>query len=171
MKPAVTLLTPKELVAVINALEPRAGLTPRRLRYLDSTLGLVRPLRAGDASNAGRMYGATDVAMLRLILRVLAVRSHRETWGAVLYLWADLWEAFERGQALSLAFVGRRAAVMPSAAVPPHADVYDLRACTRGVGEAMRRQRAQAPEVWLGHTWASAPTLAAMAQTAAEEQE
>lgn len=158
-------LTPTETIAVVNALEPRTPLTLRQLRYLDRG-EILRPARSGDDPNAGRLYTAQDVAMLRLVVRVLAVRSYRDAWGALVYLQRELREALTGRGTRVLVFQGRKASVMAASDAQrlADADIYPLADCVRGVAEKMRQQRQEAPEVWVGNAWATATTIGGLAK-------
>lgn len=162
MPTQLSRLTIREVVQLLGTLEPRSAPTERQVRYLDARLGVVAPMRAGESSNAGRLYGPLDVALLRLTLRVLKARSFRQAWAAVRYLERDVRNALAGGgQGLALVFEGPVARVEKAPRQITRGEVFELASCVRGVAEAMARVRQQEGAAWTGNRWIEDPSALA----------
>lgn len=161
-------LTPDEVIVVIARLDGAARMvTYKQLRYWDAE-GIVPAGRALASRNAARLYGADDIAMLRLAIRVLETRSLRQVSEALRYRATDLRKAFSSSRPLALTFDARGVAqVVPVYHVPVGADAYDLGECADGVSEAMRSVREHEPRVWSGVRRERPSTLAVTSVVAA----
>lgn len=158
-------VTAGEVVRLLGTLEPQTPVTIRQLRYFDTTLGIVAPSRAGTGPNAGRLYDAVDVAVVRLALRALAGRGARQTWAALRYLEADLRAALAAGgRGLALSF---ETGIGELRAAGKAVGGYDLASCLRGVAGAMTQIRRTEGAAWTGNRWIADPAAVVMRPSAA----
>jgi hypothetical protein len=161
------LVTPSEAVQVLRGLEPRAvaalengekgvmHLTPARVRYLEN-YGVVPIVRGSGIKGLGgsRLYGVTDLAMLRLWVRMSAVMPVASRFTFV-YLGDQIRKAVAQHRALVLVVRGKRAELLTTreAAAIEAPVVIPLLDVLGGVTEAVVRVRTERPELWAGREW------------------
>jgi DNA-binding transcriptional MerR regulator len=152
------VLTAGELLDVVASLEPLNGdiLTARKLRYLDQHLSV----RSADVTNQARLYGAQDVALVRVFLRLAAKGLPAWQARAVLALRNHELRHGLKSDAASVLVVDWPDVHVVQA---PEASRFDVRVSLRsvltGVEGAIARRRHEEPDIWVG--WMTMPAAVA----------
>jgi DNA-binding transcriptional MerR regulator len=151
------VLTSGELLDVVASLEPNgAMLNARKLRYLDQHLSV----RSADVTNQARLYGAQDVALVRVFLRLVARGLPAWQARAVLALRNhELRHALETGDPLMLCVDWPDVHIMGVSEASRFDVRVSLRAVLVGVEAAIARRRHDEPDVWVG--WMTMPAAVA----------
>ncbi len=125
-------LTIREVVRVLRRVEPRAGMTEARIRYLVVGLRAFQPAHPSLGRGDALLFDVWDVALLRLLIQIRKEYSLQRAWAALAYLHEDLRRGFYDHVATSvLMFDGPRGYVVPIKAVqtlpPPPAGIVRKR--------------------------------------------
>lgn len=144
--------TTAEVAELLKAVEPRSALTPRQFGRLVSDGCFIpemrQPLKQGDT----RLYSLTDVALLRVFLRL--IRGVGARWIAkacLLSKESELRDAIASGSDLMLVLEGARPSLVTRSKVPMTATCTVALADVRsGLVTAARQIRRTHPEIWTG---------------------
>lgn len=146
-------VTAAELATVVTQLEGEAC-TARRVRYL---LGGLLPMDGGQRGRT-RLYGAIDVALMRLAVRLEAAGVSAWVVRVVLaYCGDEIRAAWRSGAAVALSVRGVTGwihSARPEADGPVAVACVPLRSVLAGNESAIRQARRARPNIWM---WRACP--------------
>jgi hypothetical protein len=135
---------------LLRRLEPRAGFTAKQLRTLVEQGCVVPEVRQTAHRGDSRVYGSTDVALLRLYVKLMHQGASRWVVKACLLgREAELRTAIASRLDAVLVLQGARAALVSAQRVPANASfAVPVRTVRAGVLEAAKCLRRDHRDIW-----------------------
>lgn len=159
------LVSPSEALTLLRQLERRAvtaletetsKLTAARLRHLEQ-YGIAPQVPGSGERGVGgsRLYGAVDLALLRLWLRLASEVGPVAARFTLAYIGRSVRTAIERRRPLVLVVQGKRAGLLAARDASRITAVAKVPVLTllEGVEDAIRAVREESPELWAGRSW------------------
>jgi len=150
-----TVLTVAEVARVLRAIDGRHAMTARTIRYYART-GMVEPTGRAAGARGSRLYTLTDVALLRLAVRLRREGVHeRAVWGLLIYRGNEL-RALIASRGGTLTMADRRVLSIGTeqpAARPVSISVASL---LDGLDRRVHAHRTAHPNIWTGAAWVPA---------------
>jgi len=150
-----TVLTVAEVARVLRAVDGRHAITARTIRYYARTC-MVEPTGRAAGARGSRLYTLTDVALLRLAVRLRREGAHeRAVWGLLIYRGDELRTLIASGSG-TLTVADPRVLSIGAERLTARPVSISVASLIDGLDRRVHAYRTAHPNIWTGAAWAPA---------------
>jgi DNA-binding transcriptional MerR regulator len=150
-----SVLTVAEVARVLRAVDGPRAMPARAVRYYART-GMVEPTGRVSGARGSRLYTLTDVALLRLAMRLRREGVHeRAVWGLLIYRSDELRSLISSGVG-TLTVADPRVLSIGTEQASAHHISIAVASLIEGLDARVRAYRTAHPNIWTGAAWVPA---------------